>query len=130
MTREETIVIWHGDSDTEVTRVKGAIEDNPRYVLVEEDIAGPYDPLYMSPLATDPTSTVGNYRYRTTITYRIVPRQSPSQHPKTFTPGRASRAKTLGDTNEFISAFWVNGKPKCRSGYRYDFSRKMCRLIK
>ena len=38
--------------------------------------------------------------------------------------------KTRGGINEFISAFWVNGKPKCRKGYRYDFSRKMCRLIK
>jgi len=38
--------------------------------------------------------------------------------------------KTRGGTDEFISAFWVNGKPKCRKGYRYDFSRKMCRLIK
>ena len=38
--------------------------------------------------------------------------------------------KTRGDTDEFISAFWVKGKPKCRKGYRYDFNRKMCRLIK
>jgi len=38
--------------------------------------------------------------------------------------------KTRGGTDEFISAFWVKGKPKCRKGYRYDFSRKMCRLIK
>ena len=42
-------------------------------------------------------------------------------------PGRVP--KTLGDTNEFISAFWVNGKPKCRKGYTYDFRRKMCRRI-
>ena len=130
MAWEETIVIWHGDFDSEVTRVKGAIEDNPRYVLVDEDIVGPYDPLYLSPLSTDPVATVGSYRYKTTITYRIVAKQSPSQHPKTSTSSRASRAKTLGDTNEFISAFWINGKPKCRKGYRYDFSRKMCRLIK
>lgn len=38
--------------------------------------------------------------------------------------------KTRGGNNEFISAFWVKGKPKCRKGYRYDFRRKMCRLIK
>ncbi len=37
--------------------------------------------------------------------------------------------KTLGDTNEFISAFWVKGKPKCRKGYTYDFKRKMCRRL-
>ncbi len=38
--------------------------------------------------------------------------------------------KTRGGTDEFISAFWVNGKPKCRKGYTYDFRRKMCRRIK
>lgn len=38
--------------------------------------------------------------------------------------------KTRGDTDEFISVFWLNGKPKCRKGYRYDFNKKMCRLIK
>jgi hypothetical protein len=60
-----------------------------------------------------------------------VPVESPSQDA--LMPGKLSRRrgpKTLGDTNEFISAFWVNGKPKCRKGYRYDFRRKMCRLIK
>lgn len=57
-----------------------------------------------------------------------VPVKSPSQD---MTLARARQIpRTLGDTNEFISAFWVNGKPKCRQGYRYDFRRKMCRLIK
>ena len=46
---------------------------------------------------------------------------------RSTSPGRVP--KTLGDTNEFISAFWVNGKPKCRKGYTYDFRRKMCRRI-
>jgi hypothetical protein len=43
--------------------------------------------------------------------------------------GRARVPKTLSDTNEFISAFWLNGKPKCRKGYTYDFKRKMCRRL-
>jgi hypothetical protein len=60
-----------------------------------------------------------------------VPIQSPSQDALSRRSSSLGRGpKTLGDTNEFISAFWVNGKPKCRKGYRYDFRRKMCRLIK
>jgi hypothetical protein len=57
--------------------------------------------------------------------------QSPSQDTlssKSLRSG-ARVPKTLGDTNEFISAFWVNGKPKCRKGYTYDFKRKMCRRL-
>ena len=53
--------------------------------------------------------------------------KSPSQDTLSSTPKSPGRVpKTLGDTNEFISAFWVKGKPKCRKGYRYDFKRKMC----
>jgi len=55
--------------------------------------------------------------------------QSPRQDTLASTPV-ARVPKTRGGTDEFISAFWVNGKPKCRKGYRYDFNRKMCRLIK
>lgn len=71
---------------------------------------------------------------KTTVTRRTarhvrIPIKSPSQDA-TLSPRLRQGPKTLGDTNEFISAFWVNGKPKCRKGYRYDFSRKMCRLIK
>ena len=62
----------------------------------------------------------------------LVPRKSPRQDTLTSSNevsfGRVP--KTRGGTDDFISAFWVNGKPKCRKGYRYDFSRKMCRLIK
>lgn len=68
---------------------------------------------------------------RTRIKRVRKPSESPSQDAlsrRSTSPGRGP--KTLGDTNEFISAFWVNGKPKCRKGYRYDFRRKMCRLIK
>ena len=60
---------------------------------------------------------------------RVYIEQSPRQDA-TSTPGVGQGPKTRGGTNEFISAFWVKGKPKCRKGYRYDFSRKMCRLIK
>jgi hypothetical protein len=66
--------------------------------------------------------------YYTTYTYRV---KSPSQDALSGRSTSSGRGpKTLGDTNEFISAFWINGKPKCRKGYRYDFRRKMCRLIK
>ena len=58
-----------------------------------------------------------------------VPVKSPRQD-MTSASKAGQIPKTRGDTNEFISAFWVNGKPKCRKGYRYDFRRKMCRLIK
>lgn len=68
---------------------------------------------------------------RTTIKRVRKPSESPSQDALMKEPGSFNRGpKTLGDTNEFISAFWINGKPKCRKGYRYDFRRKMCRLIK
>ena len=58
-----------------------------------------------------------------------VPVKSPRQDATSATKA-GQGPKTRGDTNEFISAFWINGKPKCRKGYRYDFRRKMCRLIK
>jgi hypothetical protein len=80
---------------------------------------------------TDPTiAPVETRIVRRTITRRVrKPSESPSQD--TLTKDHLVRVpKTLGDTNEFIRAFWINGKPKCRDGYRYDFRRKMCRLIK
>ena len=56
--------------------------------------------------------------------------KSPSQDTLSGRSTSSGRVpKTLGDTNEFISAFWVKGKPKCRKGYTYDFRRKMCRRI-
>ena len=79
----------------------------------------------------DPTiAPVKTRIVRRTITKRV---RKPSESPRqdmTSTPGVGQIPKTRGDTNEFISAFWINGKPKCRSGYSYDFRRKMCRLIK
>ncbi len=56
--------------------------------------------------------------------------KSPSQDTLSRRSTSSRRVpKTLGDTNEFISAFWINGKPKCRKGYTYDFKRKMCRRL-
>ncbi len=53
-----------------------------------------------------------------------------SQSPRQDTLSVPRRVpKTRGDTDEFIRAFWINGKPKCRKGYSYDFKRKMCRRL-
>lgn len=78
-----------------------------------------------SPVVTRVRTT----RYTGVIRRRMYVDQSPRQDATSaFRAGQGP--KTRGDTNEFISAFWVNGKPKCRIGYRYDFNKKMCRLIK
>ena len=84
----------------------------------------------------DPQSTgapvhtrVRTTRYRNIIRRRMYVEQSPRQDTLASNFG-ARVPKTRGGTNEFISAFWVKGKPKCRKGYRYDFNKKMCRLIK
>jgi hypothetical protein len=72
-------------------------------------------------------------RTRRTARYITIPKVTQSPRQDALTPGNYSRSrgpKTRGGNNEFISAFWVNGKPKCRIGYRYDFNRKMCRLVK
>ena len=68
-------------------------------------------------------------RYTGVIRRRMYVAESPRQD--TLTSASDDRVpKTRGGTDEFISAFWVKGKPKCRKGYTYDFRRKMCRLIK
>ncbi len=120
----QTIVLSHGTDDEKIRE----LENNPN-IIIHERRTGGYDTLHMLPLHLDPN--FGYMRYRTTYVYEVIPEsKSPSQHPKTSNSIRASRAKTLGDTNEFIGAFWINGKPKCRTGYRYDFIKKMCRIIK
>ena len=68
-------------------------------------------------------------RYTGIIRRRMYVAESPRQDA-TSASKAGQGPKTRGGTDEFISAFWVNGKPKCRIGYRYDFNRKMCRLIK
>ena len=63
------------------------------------------------------TLTVRRARYIT------IPKVTQSPRQDATSLSRSGQGpKTRGDTNEFISAFWVNGKPKCRKGYRYDFS--------
>ena len=98
------------------------LESNPNIEIISRDtVTG--DATILLPMHLEPGPQY--LLYHTTYTYRV---KSPSQDMTLATARQIP--KTLGDTNEFISAFWVNGKPKCRRGYRYDFRRKMCRLIK
>ncbi len=124
MVETKTVTYYHNYDRKQME----ALENDPNKVIISRKV-DTYDTVHMLPLHLDPKA---NYMlYRTTYSYYDIEKtESPSQHPKTSTSSRFSRAKTLGDTNEFISAFWINGKPKCRTGYRYDFSSKMCRLIK
>jgi len=120
----QTIVLSHGTDDEKIRE----LENNPNIIIHERRTDG-YDTVHQLPLHIDPNFKY--MRYRTTYVYEVIPeKKSPSQHPKKRGSVPVSRAKTLGDTDEFISAFWINGKPKCREGYRYDFISKMCRLIK
>lgn len=113
----ETVIINDGEDVTSVVAQRYPID------LVT---GSPYTDPNVAPVATRVSTVryVGRFRIR-----RPVIDKSPSQD-MTSAFGAGQIPKTLGDTNEFISAFWVNGKPKCRKGYRYDFRRKMCRLIK
>ena len=113
----ETVIIYDDDEDrVEITSDRYPIDFVSGSPMTDPNIA---------PVAT--RVRVKRYTGRIRIS-RPVTEKSPSQD-MTLPMGRQI-PKTLGDTNEFISAFWVNGKPKCRRGYRYDFRRKMCRLIK
>ena len=104
-----------------------ALESDPNVEIINRKTwVG--DTLYLMPLHKEPHPSY--LMYNTTYTYRIIPKiQSPRQDA-TSVVKTGQGPKTRGDTNEFISAFWVKAKPKCKRGYRYDFSRKMCRLIK
>ena len=111
-----------------------ALENDPN-IIIHERSTEAFDTGFLTPVHVEPSFSA--MRYRTTYVYEVVKsdKKSPSQdalmkEPGSF-PGSFNRGpKTLGDTSEFTSAFWVNGKPKCRKGYTYDFRRKMCRLIK
>lgn len=85
------------------------------------------DTIHLLPLHLEPSPAY--LMYNTTYTYRIIPKQSPRQDTLTPTSPGVRVPKTRGDTDEFISAFWIKGKPKCRIGYKYDFRRKMCRRL-
>ena len=114
----ETVIIYDDDEDrAEITSDRYPIDFVSGSPMTDPNIA---------PVATK----VSTKRYTGRIRIRRpASEKSPSQD-MTSAFGAGQIPKTLGDTNEFISAFWVNGKPKCRKGYRYDFRRKMCRLIK
>lgn len=68
-------------------------------------------------------------RSRTNVRRAISGVRVYTQSPRQDTLSKSRVPKTRGGTDEFISAFWINGKPKCRSGYIYDFRRKMCRRV-
>ena len=104
-----------------------ALESDPNVEIIDrKTVVG--DTIHLLPLHMEPHSSY--LMYNTTYTYRIIPPiQSPRQDATSLSRS-GQGPKTRGDTDEFISAFWIKGKPKCRKGYRYDFSRKMCRLIK
>jgi hypothetical protein len=111
----ETVEIINSDQDIEVVEVH-------RY---------PTDLVVWNP-TLDPQSTGAPVRTRIVVrryTGRKRVSRPVSQSPRQDATS-ASKAgqgpKTRGGTNEFISAYWVKGKPKCRKGYRYDFKRKMC----
>jgi hypothetical protein len=121
---EQTVVMYHNyDAD----KMK-ALEEDPNKKIISRKIEA-YDTVHMLPLHMDPKSDF--MLYRTTYVYvNIKPKESPRQDTLTPTSPGVRVPKTRGGTDEFIRAFWINGKPKCRIGYSYDFNRKMCRLIK
>lgn len=115
----ETIIIDDGEDVIEIKSQRYPIDFVSGSPMTDPNIA---------PVGT--TVRVRRYSGRIRIR-RPVKAKSPSQDALSGRSTSSGRGpKTLGDTNEFISAFWVNGKPKCRQGYSYDFRRKMCRLIK
>jgi len=54
-----------------------------------------------------------------------VPPVGPGRRPRP--PVKPFRSAKAGQTSK---AFWSNGKPKCKKGFRYDFKRKLCVKIK
>lgn len=105
------------------------LEDGDSEVISLETDRYPIDFVSGSPM-TDPNiapvaTRVTARRYTGRVRISRPVSQSPRQDV-TSTPGVGQTPKTRGGTDEFISAYWVKGKPKCRRGYRYDFKRKMC----
>jgi hypothetical protein len=114
----ETVIIYDDDEDR--------VEINSERYPIDFVSGSPMTDPNIAPVAT--TVRVKRYTGRIRVR-RPVSDKSPGQDAMSVSKA-GQGPKTLGDTNEFISAFWINGKPKCRKGYRYDFRRKMCRLIK
>lgn len=124
MSETKTITYYHNYDQDKINE----LESNPNIEIIKRDTEA-YDTVHLSPLHLEPHHSY--IMYRTTFVYKVVPTTNQSSSQDATSAVKAGQGpKTLGDTNEFISAFWVKGKPKCRKGYRYDFSRKMCRLIK
>ena len=105
-------------------------DDDGDTISVEVD-RYPVDLIQWNP-TVDPQSSgapvvtrVRTTRYTGIIRRRMYVEESPRQDA-TSAVKAGQGPKTRGGTDEFISAFWVKGKPKCRKGYRYDFKRKMC----
>ncbi len=120
----ETVIYSHNYDSEKIE----ALENNPNVEIISrKTVVG--DTLYLLPLHLELNPAY--LMYNTTYTYRIIPDiQSPRQDTLTPTSPGVRVPRTRGGTDEFISAFWIKGKPKCRKGYRYDFNKKMCRLIK
>ncbi len=108
------------------------IEDNEEEVIAIKSERYPVDLVVWNP-TVDPQQSgapVVTRTHVTSYTGRVRIRRPIKRSPRQDTLSVPRRVpKTRGDTNEFISAFWVKGKPKCRKGYTYDFKRKMCRRL-
>jgi len=103
-----------------------ALESDPNVEIISRKTEI-FDTVHILPLHLEPNPAY--LMYNTTYTYRIIPKiQSPRQDTLTSTPD-VRVPKTRGGTDEFIRAFWIKGKPKCRIGYKYDFRRQMCRRL-
>ena len=125
MSELKTVVYYHNYDQKKIKD----LENNPNIIIVKRDTEAYDTSVQLSPFMEPHHSYI---MYRTTFSYRAVPTavQSPRQDTLMSNSPGMRVPKTRGGTDEFISAFWIRGKPKCRKGYRYDFNKKMCRLIK
>jgi hypothetical protein len=123
MSAIHTVSYYHNYDKDKIDR----LESDPSIQIISRETLAA-DTTVLLPLHLEPQPAY--LLYYTTYTYRVKSPSEDALMKEPAFPGSFNRGpKTLGDTNEFISAFWVNGKPKCRQGYRYDFRRKMCRRI-
>jgi hypothetical protein len=65
-----------------------------------------------------------------TRTRRSGGKQSTVQDKKSGRSRSSVLPKTAVGNSSTRKPFWVNGKPKCKSGFRYDFKRRLCIKIK
>ena len=125
MSETKTITYYHNYDQDKINE----LESNSNIEIIKRDTEAYDTSVQLSPFM-EPHHTY--IMYRTTFVYKVVPttKESPRQDTLMPTSPGVRVPKTRGGTDEFISAFWIKGKPKCRRGYRYDFNKKMCRLIK